>query len=188
MKPIRWLFAALAALAGGMTVATSSVRADPTASTAASVATPDGSSRAPVSASGTTPVSGTTPASASGTAPVSGTTPVARATSPTIFTFESDLHAPYRLRRVRIWVDGALRYDGPGPLGVPLERGDHLISVSADYQVRDPVFSYVSGYRIEIRSDELVAALDDGRVVVARAVESGGVTTPLERRAEIVWR
>lgn len=121
-------------------------------------------------------------------APASAPMRPAPASTPTVFTFESRLRNPYRLRRVRVWVDGALRYDGQGPLGIAVARGDHLVSVSAEYQMSDPVFSYVSAYRIEIRADEVVTGRDDGRVVIARAIESGDVTTPIERRARIVWR
>jgi hypothetical protein len=169
MKPLPWLFAALTF---GFALASSTSKADPTVSTA------------------TPGVSGASPMTSGASPMTSGASPMTRAApaTPTLFTFESDLRPPYRLRRVRVWVDGALRYDGPGPLGLPLARGDHLISVFADYQMSDPVFSYVRAYRIELRADELVAGRDDGRVVVARAVESGGVTTPIERRAKIVWR
>ncbi|HXX70515.1 MAG TPA: hypothetical protein VEK07_25255 [Polyangiaceae bacterium] len=106
----------------------------------------------------------------------------------TVVAFENALPASYRLQRVRIWVDGALRYDGPPPMGVPLGRGDHVVVVAADYRMSDPVFSYVRGYQVEVRATRHVPGTDDGRVVVARAIASGGVTTPFDKRARIVWR
>lgn len=73
-------------------------------------------------------------------------------------------------------------------MGVLLDPGGHLIAIAADYRMTDPVFSYVHGYQIEVRATRYVPGTGDGRAVVARAIESGGVTTPFDRRARIVWR
>lgn len=105
----------------------------------------------------------------------------------TMVAFEDALPSSYRLQRVRIWVDGALRYEGAPPMGVPLARGDHVVAIAADYRMSDPVFSYMRGYHIEVRATRHVPGSGDGRVVVARAIEAGGVTTPFDRRARIVW-
>jgi len=144
---------------------------------------------------GTTPMADSAAAGAAASASTAttgagGSTPGKAIPGPaaTMVAFEDSLPAPYRLQRVRIWVDGALRYDGRPPMGVPLATGDHVVAVAADYRMSDPVFSYVRGYQIEVRAARHVPGSGDGRVVVARAIASGGVTTPFDKRARIVWR
>jgi hypothetical protein len=93
----------------------------------------------------------------------------------------------YQLERVTLFVDGALRYDGARPFDAGVPPGEHVVSVVAEYRLRDPVFTYMSGYRVTLRAAERVSS-DRPHAWVARAVEVGGVTTPIERRASIVWR
>jgi hypothetical protein len=102
-------------------------------------------------------------------------------------SFRNDLPGTYELERVSIWVDGALRYDGARPSVLVVAPGDHVVSVAAQYRLRDPVFTYVNGYRVVLRSAERVSSAAP-HAWIARAVEVGGVTTPVERRAGIVWR
>jgi len=102
-------------------------------------------------------------------------------------SFRNDLPGTYELERVSFWVDGDLRYDGARPVAVAVAPGEHVVSVAAQYRLRDPVFTYVNGYRVVLRSAERVSSAAP-HAWVARAVEVGGVTTPIERRAGIVWR
>lgn len=114
--------------------------------------------------------------------------PRAPAPSPaTIVAFRNDLPATYELRRVRFWVDGRLRYEGPSPFEAPVATGPHVVSIAAEYRLRDPALPYVRGYSIELRSAERIRS-GPARIARARAVETGGVTTPVERRAQIRWR
>jgi hypothetical protein len=112
---------------------------------------------------------------------------VAQGVRASTVSFRNELPGTYELERVSFWVDGALRYDGARAPAVAVGPGDHVVSIAAQYRLRDPVFTYVSGYRIVLRSAERVSS-DAPHAWVARAVEVGGVTTPVERRAGIVWR
>jgi hypothetical protein len=102
-------------------------------------------------------------------------------------SFDNELPGTYELERVSLWVDGALRFDGAAPPALAVESGNHVVSVAAQYRLRDPVFTYVNGYHVVLRSAERVSSAAP-HAWVARAVEVGGVTTPVERRAGIVWR
>jgi hypothetical protein len=101
--------------------------------------------------------------------------------------FRNALPKTFELRRVRYWVDGLLRYDGVGAFDARLEPGAHIVSIEADYRLRDPVFAYVNSYGIRLRSAQHVSS-EPGRAFVARAVETGGVTVPVDRRAQLIWR
>ncbi len=102
--------------------------------------------------------------------------------------FRNDLPGSFRLQRVRFWVDGARRYDGVGPFEARLADGAHVVSITAEYRLYDPVFAYMSGYRVVLRSAERVIASNRAPVIVADAIDAGSVTTPVERRAQIAWR
>jgi hypothetical protein len=109
----------------------------------------------------------------------------ALAASPAHVAFRNELPGTYRLERVRFWVDGELRYDGAAPFEAPLAPGPHVVSVSADYRLHDALLPYVDGYRVELHSADDLA---EGRAARALAVEAGDATTPLDKRARIVWR
>jgi hypothetical protein len=110
------------------------------------------------------------------------------AAAPTTVSFRNDLPpGGYELRRVRLWVDGELRYDGPGAFRLPVPPGEHVVSVAADYRMNDPIFTYVRSYGFAVQSAQRVDSAMP-HAWVARAVEVGGVTTPVERRAAILWR
>jgi hypothetical protein len=111
----------------------------------------------------------------------------AQLSSATTVSFRNDLPGTYQLEHVSLWVDGALRYDGARPFDTGLPPGDHVVSVVAQYRLEDPVFTYVRGYRVTLRAAQRVSS-DRPHPWVARAVQVGGVTTPVERRANIVWR
>jgi hypothetical protein len=101
--------------------------------------------------------------------------------------FRNDLPGTYELRRVRLWVDGVLLHEGSRSFDASLAPGTHVVSIAAEYRMRDPLLPYVRGYSIQLRSAERVRSAPT-RTVIARAQESGGVTTPIERRARIAWR
>jgi hypothetical protein len=104
----------------------------------------------------------------------------------TTVAFRNELPGTYELQRVRFWIDGALRQEGSAPFQISLAPGRHVVSVVADYRMRDPVLSYVNRFSFELRSAEHVVS--EPAEVTARAVEAGGVTTPVDRRARILWQ
>ena len=102
----------------------------------------------------------------------------------TIVTFRNELPSSYRLTRVRLVVDGAIRYDGPRFDTAALPPGGHVVEVIADYRMHSSVLAYLDRYGIEVRSAHVVrraTRLD------ARAVPHGGATTPIDRSAVIAW-
>lgn len=104
---------------------------------------------------------------------------------PTVVTFRNELSSTYRLQRVRLFVDGAIKYDGPNLDTAYLPPGGHVVEVIASYRLHNPVFSYVDRIGVEVRSAHVVRPVDH-RVDV-RAVRNGGATTPVERSAVIAW-
>jgi hypothetical protein len=107
--------------------------------------------------------------------------------APASVAFRNQLPGTYHLERVRILVDGAVRYEGQRPPAwTSITPGAHLVSVIADYRMHDPLLSYARDYTFRVQSAQRVRAAP-GRVVVARAVEVGGVTRPVGQRIHIVW-
>jgi hypothetical protein len=105
----------------------------------------------------------------------------------TVVAFRNALPGSYELRRVRLRVDGVVRYEGAGAFDTPLEVGRHVVAIEADYRLHDPVLPYVNGYAVELRSAEHVMS-QPGQVVVARAIGSRDVTIPMAQRAQLIWR
>jgi hypothetical protein len=135
---------------------------------------------------------GAAPAKPEPVAPIMATSAAAPAPpAPTAATasvlFDNRLPDGYRLERVRMSVDGVLSYDAPSVGAMRVPPGDHLIEVIADYRLHDPIFSYVDGYRVELRTTGVVAASNASSSFVAVAVPSGSVTTPIEKRATLAW-
>jgi hypothetical protein len=118
-----------------------------------------------------------------------GALPTARAEAPSdVVTFSNEMPAAYRLTRVRLVVDGAVRYDAPAPFAAAeLGPGGHVVEVIATYRLHDPVFTYLDRYAIDVRSAHVVRPGSAHRVD-AHVVRSGGATTPIDRRAAITWR
>jgi hypothetical protein len=114
--------------------------------------------------------------------------PPGAAPAPARVAFENRLPATYELVRVRMLVDRILSYDGltAGALQVP--SGDHAVQVIADYRLHDPVFSYVDGYRVQLETTGLVPESAVPETFVVTAVPRGGVTTPMGRRATLLWQ
>jgi hypothetical protein len=121
------------------------------------------------------------------TTSAAGPAPAAPVAATASVLFDNRLPDNYRLERVRMSVDGVLSYDAPSVGAMRVPSGDHLIEVIADYRLHDPVFSYVDGYRVELRTTGVVAASNASSSFVAVAVPSGGVTTPVEKRATLAW-
>ena len=116
--------------------------------------------------------------------------PLARAqnteTAPsTLVTFTNELPSHYRLTRVRLVVDGAVRYDGPRLETATIPRGNHVVEVVADYRMHGTVLTYMNHMGIEVRSAHVVHP--GNQRVDALAIPHGGATTPLEKSAVISW-
>jgi hypothetical protein len=107
---------------------------------------------------------------------------------PARVTFDNHLPDDYQLERVRVFVDGAVSYDGRSAATLEIPPGAHVVKVVADYRLSDPVFTYVRGYHMEIQSTEVVPASSAPIAFVATAVPAGGVTTPINKRAALTWR
>lgn len=106
-------------------------------------------------------------------------------TPSTLVTFTNELPSHYRLTRVRLVVDGAVRYDGPRLDNTTIPRGNHVVEVVADYRMHGSVLSYMNHMGIQVRSAHVVRPVNQH--VNARAVRHGGATTPLEKSAVISW-
>jgi hypothetical protein len=105
--------------------------------------------------------------------------------SSTVVTFTNELPKHYRLTRVRLVVDGAVRYDGPRFDTAYIAPGNHVVEVVANYRMHDGVLRYMDKMGIEVRSAHVVRPVNHR--VDARAVHHGGATTPLARSAAIAW-
>jgi hypothetical protein len=104
---------------------------------------------------------------------------------PSRISFQSQLPGAYRLQRVQLLVDGVPEYDASSPGSVTVPSGEHLVQVIADYQLRDSLFGDVDGYRIEMKSGEV---LRPGTDLLATAHRIGGVTTPVPKSVQVDWR
>lgn len=113
--------------------------------------------------------------------------PAARAAAPQPeVSFRNDLPGSFRLELVRVWIDGSLRYEATRPFDLMLPPGTHVVKLEADYRMHDPVFTYLDGYRVALHAERTVPA--NAARVIAHAVQSGSVTTPIEKREQIIWR
>jgi hypothetical protein len=96
-------------------------------------------------------------------------------------------------------LDGAVQYNKTDQSGALAEQteipifsgsvppGDHTLQVLVNLQGNGyGVFSYLRGYRFEVRSSHSFTALE-GKTLNLQAVayEKGGVTTPLEERPAV---
>ncbi|MBW2527335.1 MAG: hypothetical protein JRI23_24345, partial [Deltaproteobacteria bacterium] len=105
----------------------------------------------------------------------------------------------FKLTRALIVLDGQVQYnkaDRSGALSdqkvIPvfsgsIPPGDHTLQVLINLQGYGyGVFSYLRGYRFEVRSSHSFTAIE-GKTTTLRvlAYEKGGVTTPLEERPAV---
>lgn len=116
-----------------------------------------------------------------------------------VVRFKNDLSDAFRVTRALFVLDGAVQYnktDQSGALSdqseIPIFNGsmppgDHTLQVLLNLQGNGyGVFSYLRGYRFEVRSSHSFSAVE-GKTVMLDAVsyEKGSVTTPLEERPAI---
>lgn len=113
--------------------------------------------------------------------------------------FENQMSNAFRLKRIVALYDGAplsTRTDEKDQIGdmkeVPLynelvQPGDHTLQFLIEYQGNGyGIFSYLKGYKFEIRSSRSFTALE-GKTVAIRVVgyEQGGPTTPIEEKPAV---
>jgi len=113
--------------------------------------------------------------------------------------FQNELSSAFRVTRVLVVLDGAVQYNKTDQSGALADQseipifdgsvppGDHTLQVLINLQGNGyGVFSYLRGYRFEVRSSHSFTAVE-GKTVNLEAVsyEKGGVTTPLEERPAV---
>jgi hypothetical protein len=116
-------------------------------------------------------------------------------------TFKDEMSSAFLLTHALFVIDNQVQYnkqDDTGALAdqkeIPIYTGsvppgDHTIQVALTFQGNGyGVFSYLRGYKFEVKSSHAFTAVE-GKVleVAATAFEKGGVTTPLEQRPTIEW-
>jgi len=113
--------------------------------------------------------------------------------------FENKLSGQFKLTKVLIVLDGAVQYNKTDQSGVLADQkvipvfsgsippGDHTLQVLVHLRGHGyGVFSYLRGYRFEVRSSHSFTAVE-GKTTKLRILvyEKGGVTTPLEERPAV---
>lgn len=116
-----------------------------------------------------------------------------------VIKFTNDLSSAFRVTRLLVVLDGAVQYNKTDQSGALAEQkeipiftgsippGDHTLLVLVNLQGNGyGVFSYLRGYRFEVRSSHSFTA-GEGRTIMLQALayEKGGVTTPLEERPAV---
>lgn len=114
--------------------------------------------------------------------------------------FENKLSSAFQLTRVLIVLDGAVQYNKSDQSGgvlagqkvIPIfsgsiPPGDHTLQVLVNLRGHGyGVFSYLRGYRFEVRSSHSFTAVEGKTAEIKPVVyEKGGVTTPIEERPAI---
>jgi hypothetical protein len=98
--------------------------------------------------------------------------------------FENELSSAFRVTRVLVVLDGAVQYNKTDQSGA---LSEHTLQVLVNLQGNGyGVFSYLKGYRFEVRSSHSFTAVE-GKTINLDAIsyEKGGVTTPLEERPAV---
>lgn len=106
--------------------------------------------------------------------------------------FRSDASARFELVEARFAVDGDLvptaitnaeRGKDYVVILDPLPAGRHVITTHLLYRPKTrKVFTYMNGYRFDVRSDEVVTALPDhSATFTIVGMEASGVNTPIDR-------
>ncbi len=113
--------------------------------------------------------------------------------------FENKLSSQFKLTRLLVVLDGAVQYNKKDRSGVLADQkmipifsgsippGDHTLQVLVNLRGHGyGVFSYLRGYRFEVRSSHSFTAVE-GKTTRLRILsyEKGGVTTPLEERPAV---
>lgn len=113
--------------------------------------------------------------------------------------FRNEMSNAFRVTRVLAVLDGAVQYNKTDQSGALAEQaqipiftgsippGDHTLQLLVNLQGNGyGVFSYLRGYRFEVRSSHSFTAAEGKTIQVeAVAYEKGGVTTPLEDRPAV---
>jgi hypothetical protein len=113
--------------------------------------------------------------------------------------FQNELSSAFRITRVLVVLDGAVQYNKTDQSGALAEQseipifngsvppGDHTLQVLVNLQGNGyGVFSYLRGYRFEVRSTHSFTAVEGKTTnLEAIAYEKGSVTTPLEERPAV---
>jgi hypothetical protein len=116
-----------------------------------------------------------------------------------VIRFKNDLSDAFRVTRALFVLDGAVQYNKTDQSGALSEQdeipifngsippGDHTLQVLLNLQGNGyGVFSYLRGYRFEVRGSHSFSAVEGKTMAVdAIAYEKGSVTTPLEDRPAI---
>jgi hypothetical protein len=116
-----------------------------------------------------------------------------------IIKFSNELSSAFKVTRVLVVLDGAVQYNKTDQSGALAEQteipifngsvppGDHVLQVLVNLQGHGyGMFSYMRGYRFEVRSSHSFTAVEGKTVnLQALAYEKGGVTTRLEDRPAI---
>ncbi|WP_169508146.1 hypothetical protein [Polyangium aurulentum] len=113
--------------------------------------------------------------------------------------YTNELSSAFRVTRLLVVLDGAVQYNKTDQSGAIAEQGeipifngsippgDHTLQVLVNLQGNGyGVFSYLRGYRFEVRSSHSFTALE-GKTITLQVVsyEKGGVTTQLEERPAV---
>lgn len=114
-------------------------------------------------------------------------------------TFVNDMSNVFQLTRALFLLDGAVQNNKQDETGVLAEQkeipvfsgsippGDHTLQILVQLRGHGfGVFSYLQGYRFEIRSSHSFT-VTEGKTIELRAIayEKGGVTVPLEQRPAV---
>jgi len=116
-----------------------------------------------------------------------------------VIRFRNELSSAFRVTRALFVLDGAVQYNKQDQSGALAEQsqipiyngsippGDHTLQVLINLQGHGyGVFSYLRGYKFEVRSSHSFTAVEGKSTVLeVMAYEKGGVTTPLEERPAI---
>lgn len=114
-------------------------------------------------------------------------------------TFINDMSSAFRMTQALFVLDGAVQYNKQDESGVlasqkeipifsgSIPPGDHTLQVLVKLRGHGyGVFSYLQGYRFEIRSSHSFT-VTEGKTVELKAIafEKGDVTTPIEQRPAV---
>lgn len=116
-----------------------------------------------------------------------------------IIRFRNALESSFRVTKALFVLDSAVQYNKTDQSGALAEQemipifngsippGDHTLQVLINLQGHGyGVFSYLRGYKFEVRSSHSFTAVEGKTISLdAVAYEKGGVTTPLEERPAI---
>ncbi len=115
--------------------------------------------------------------------------------------FHNEMSGAFLLTRALFVMDGQIQYNRQDESGALADQkeipvftgsvppGDHTIQVSLTFQGNGfGVFSYLRGYKFEVKSSHSFTALEGKMLsVTATSFEKGGATTPLEQRPTVEW-